>query len=147
MPQIWSSKRTPRSGADALIGYTDIYNSKFTDDESGLQNEGPPRLPASGDTWTNRGLGVAAGEDDAGRIEGKAGLMGVDVPLPALGRVYYFRSLRAGSPITIEAERDEVSLPGRILFLLLIVAAVGVLAYGIVRRRRISGRAETAGSR
>ena len=55
----------------------------------------------------------------------KAGLMGVDVPLPTTGRVYYFRALHAGSPIHIDVSDPTPSGLLRWLTLLAVLAALG----------------------
>ncbi len=66
---------------------------------------------------------------------GKKGLMGVDVALPKVGKVYYFRSLRAGAVIDVSASRRGRSMPGRLAVLALILAAA--IAVGVVVRRKM----------
>ncbi len=197
---------TPKQRADELIGYAEIYNSRFVGGDlaiklnRGLQTLGDqPQLGAlfitqggQGGPWdgpssgggggghtglgSNRqpagiGSGADAGifyNDDSdgdfrARTEnvfgqelglalqnegrpvqpmpaGKVGLMGVDVDLPKVGKVYYFRSLRAGAPIEIKASSDSISVGSRVVVLLLILGAAFLVAMGI-RRHRVAAAA------
>ncbi len=83
---------------------------------------------------TAAGGGGAGHSTTADDVKGKVGLMGVDVPLPKIGKVYYFRSVRAGAPITIEASDASISVPGRIAVLVLILGAFVVLGVGAYRK-------------
>jgi hypothetical protein len=69
----------------------------------------------------------------AGEVLLRAGLMGIDVPLPRDGRTFWFVGVRTGSPIALEA-----SEPGTPTWLRTLLAVVlwGALAAGLVRLRR-----------
>ena len=75
---------------------------------------------------------------DARAAQGKVGLMGVDVPLPRTGKVYYFRGLKGGAPIAIEASRQGTAPGLRVMFLLLILAAAAVIGRVIQVKRRVA---------
>lgn len=64
----------------------------------------------------------------------RAGLMGVDVPLPSDGRTFWFVAARAGSSITFDASRAGASGFVRVLGALAMLAAVGV-GLALCRRR------------
>ncbi|MHC5010427.1 MAG: hypothetical protein ACYTG6_05665, partial [Planctomycetota bacterium] len=71
----------------------------------------------------------------------KSGLMGVDVPLPRRGRVYHFRSLGTGMPLTVSASREETGPFAKWLVFLLVIGAVTA---GVVLGRRAWHRHQSA---
>ena len=116
----------------------DGYASGFQAGQAGL-----PQLadaPSSGFGFSDgeRGSWQARVENryEAPAAQGKVGLMGVDVALPRTGQVYYFRSLKSGGPIAIEASRSATAPGARVALLLLILAAAAVLGRFIQVRRR-----------
>ncbi len=68
----------------------------------------------------------------------RAGLMGVDVPLPTDGRVYWFVGARAGSALSFDATPVETSWWKRTLLFLGLLGAFGFGIFRLVERARAS---------
>ena len=90
----------------------------------------------------------SSGVDDGWRLlDGESGsttrvgLMGVDVPLPTEGRVYWFVGARAGSSLTFDASSSGTS---GWLRALLFLALTGAFSSGILRLVRRTRAARTA---
>jgi hypothetical protein len=113
-----------------------------------LQNEGAAVNPSAGayfndgedgdfhaarreNLFDRNGDGVLS---TAQQPTGKVGLMGVDVALPRTGKVYYFRALKGGSPIRVEASSTRPSTSGRVAMLILLLAAAALVGYAVKRR-------------
>jgi hypothetical protein len=59
--------------------------------------------------------------------------MGVDVPLPKVGRVYWFTAAGSGSELVVEASPSETPTWLRVL---LAVLSLGALAFALSRLSR-----------
>ncbi len=69
----------------------------------------------------------------------QAGLMGVDVPLPRLGRVYYFRGEHAPGRLAIEASAADAGGASRTGVVLLLLLGAGLIAWRTASRRARAG--------
>ncbi|MDJ0523204.1 MAG: hypothetical protein QNJ90_14130 [Planctomycetota bacterium] len=96
-------------------------------------------MPLQAGSGGGGGGQILFGADADEEVEpyGKEGLMGVDVALPKVGKVYYFRGLRAGAPIELSPTKEGRSLGGRMVILFLILAAAGIAGVAVRKRRSV----------
>ena len=75
-------------------------------------------------------------DDMLSRFGANLGLMGVDVPLPRTGQVFYFRSLREGAPIRFEAAKTSPTPEGSgFAIIVLLLSAAGVVVIALRARK------------
>jgi hypothetical protein len=122
----------------------------FSEDEGALQNPNSALIDVTeaGDVTAFGTIDAGGDGDFRGRTENvfqgsladlapdtRVGLMGVDVPLPKVGRVYWFTAAGSGSDLTLEGSPAGTPTWVRAL---LAVLGLGALGYGLffVARRR-----------
>ena len=108
---------------------------------SGDGDNGPASdiLMPSGGRPALAGIPDGVGSGEAwGRVlipaQQRAGLMGVDVPLPREGNEHLFASLKGGAPITFTLTRSGWSLGARIALLLVLLGGLAAAGTWWVRR-------------
>ena len=108
---------------------------------SGDGDNGPASdiLMPSGGRPALAGIPDGVGSGEAwGRVlipaQQRAGLMGVDVPLPREGNEHLFASLKGGAPITFTLTRTGWSLGARLALLLLLLGGLAAAGTWWVRR-------------
>ena len=122
--------RTVFADRDGDTFFTDANQAHLLFAGDGARGQGASGTPEP--VAASAGSGGGAGGFVPVRV--RKGLMGVDVPLPEVGRVYHFRG-RAARTIVLEAEPVSTPIFGRIAIVVLILGAAGLLGFAISRRR------------
>ena len=116
---------------DATVRYDENRNNAVLNDELRRVQTVHRQLGAEAGADPSAGLPARPADlAEPTEIETHAGLMGVDVPLPSEGRVFWFVSARAGSALSIDASPEGISPWLRAL---LSVALAAGLCFALVR--------------